>query len=131
MKVQKRETATLAAMVAVALLSAVAIRGLIAPTDNTAAAATPKQPAIKVQPNPAAHGSIITVTGTDFSSKSPLKVSVDNKEQKTKHIVTTKDDGSFTLTLKVPKNAKDGNHQIKVSDDKGKSATADLTVLKK
>lgn len=136
MKVEKRQTAMLAAMVAVALLSAVAVRGLlVAPGDNNtaaaAAAATQKQPAIKIQPNSGAPGSIVTITGTDFSAKSPLKLSVDNKELKAKHKVTTSDDGSFKSTLKISKNVKDGNHQIKVSDDKGKSATADFSVVVK
>ncbi|AIF85200.1 IPT/TIG domain-containing protein [Candidatus Nitrososphaera evergladensis SR1] len=121
----------LAAMVTVALLSTIAVRGLVAPSDNTAAATTQKQPAIKLQPNSDAPGSIVTVTGTDFSAKSPLSVSVDNKELPADTKVTTKDDGSFTATLKIPNDAKDGNHQIKVSDDKGKSATADFTVVKK
>jgi hypothetical protein len=130
MKIEKRQTAMLAAaMVTVALLSAVAVRGLVAPGDYTAAAQ--KQPAIKLEPSSGAPGGIIKVTGTDFTPKSPLSVSVDNKELPAKNKVTTKDDGSFTLTLKVPGDAKDGGHQIKVSDDKGKSATADFTVKKK
>lgn len=130
MKVEKRQTAMLAAMVTVALLSAIAVRGLATPGDNISAAAQ-KQPAIKLQPSSGISGTHITVTGTDFSAKSPLSVSVDNKDLKAKHRVTTKDDGSFTLTLKIPKNETEGKHQIKVSDDKGKSATADLTVVKK
>jgi hypothetical protein len=134
MKVEKRQTAMLAAMVTVALLSAIAVRGLVSSSssgDSIAAAAAQKQPAIKLQPSSGAPGTIITVTGTDFSAKSPLSVSVDNKELPAKTKVTTKDDGSFMATLKIPDDAKDGNHQIKVSDDKGKSATADFTVAKK
>jgi hypothetical protein len=130
MKVEKRQTAMLAAMVTVALLSAIAVRGLATPGDNISAAAQ-KQPAIKLQPSSGISGTHITVTGTDFSAKSPLSVSVDNKELPAKTKVTTKDDGSFMATLKIPDDAKDGNHQIKVSDDKGKSATADFTVAKK
>jgi phosphatidate phosphatase APP1 len=130
MKVEKRQTAMLAAMVTVALLSAIAVRGLVSSGDSIAAAAQ-KQPAIKLQPSSGAPGSIVKVIGTDFSPKSPLSVSVDNKELPAKTKVTTKDDGSFMATLKIPDDAKDGNHQIKVSDDKGKSATADFTVAKK
>jgi phosphatidate phosphatase APP1 len=132
MKVEKRQTAMLAAMVTVALLSAIAVRGLASSSSgDSIAAAAQKQPAIKLQPSSGAPGTRITVTGTDFSAKSPLSVSVDNKDLKAKHRVTTKDDGSFTLTLKIPKNETEGKHPIKVTDDKGKSATADLTVVKK
>jgi IPT/TIG domain-containing protein len=131
MKVEKRQTAMLAAMVIVALLSAIAVRGLVAPSYNTAAAATEKQPTIKLQPNSGAPGTIVTITGSDFSPNSHLKLSVDNKELKARHQVTTKEDGSFKITLKTSKNAKDGNLQIKVSDDKGKSAIAYFTVVKK
>jgi hypothetical protein len=131
MKVEKRQTAMLAAMVTVALLSAIAVRGLVSSSGDSIAAAAQKQPAIKLQPSSGAPGSIVKVIGTDFSAKSPLSVSVDNKELPAKTKVTTKDDGSFMATLKIPDDAKDGNHQIKVSDDKGKSATADFTVAKK
>jgi phosphatidate phosphatase APP1 len=131
MKVEKRQTAMLAAMVTVALLSAIAVRGLVSSSGDSIAAAAQKQPAIKLQPSSGAPGSIVKVIGTDFSAKSPLSVSVDNKDLKAKHRVTTKEDGSFTLTLKIPKNETEGKHSIKVSDDKGKSATADLTVVKK
>lgn len=132
MKVEKRQTAILAAMVIVALLSAVAVSGLVAPTFNTAAAATEKQPTIKLQPNSGPPGTMVTITGNDFSANSHLKLSVDNKELKARHEVTTKADGSLKITLKTSKNAKDGsNIQIKVSDDKGKSATANFTVVVK
>ncbi len=133
MKVEKRQTAMLAAMVIVALLSAIAVRGLVAPSYNTAAAAaTEKQPTIKLQPNSGAPGTIVTITGSDFSPNSHLKLSVDNKELKARHQVTTKEDGSLKITLKTSKNAKDGsNLQIKVSDDKGKSAIAYFTVVVK
>jgi phosphatidate phosphatase APP1 len=117
MLVDKRKTAMLAAVVTVALLSSVAIHGLVAPSDNTAAAAaTPKKhPGIKLQPDSGSPGTSVTILGSEFKAKSTVKISFDGKTLKTDTKVTTNADGSFTAHVKIPNNAKPGNHTIKAS----------------
>lgn len=115
MLVDKRKTAMLAAMVTVALLSSVAIRGLVAPGDNTAAAAAPKHPGIKLQPDSGSPGTSVTILGSEFHGKATVKITFDGKTIKTDKKVTTSADGSFTTQIKIPNNAKPGNHTIKAS----------------
>jgi hypothetical protein len=127
MKVEKRESAMLAAMVAVALLSAIAVRGLMAPSGISAEAQ--KQPSIKLQPTTGAPGSNVTITGSDFSKDSMVKLTLEGKDLNVGNVKTGQD-GSFHTSAMVPMDAKEGKNQIKTSDDKGKSATADVTVKK-
>jgi hypothetical protein len=129
MKIDGRKTATLAAMVAVALLSAVAIRGLASPSNNIAAAQQQQQPMIKLQPTSGAPGSNVTVTGGNFSMNSHVKLNFDVMMLNVGN-VTTSSTGNFTAMAMIPMNATDGSHQIKAADDKGKNATATFTVKK-
>jgi len=117
----------LAAMVAVALLSAIAVRGLMAPSGISAEAQ--KQPSIKLQPTTGAPGSNVTITGSDFSKDSMVKLTLEGKDLNVGNVKTGQD-GSFHTSAMVPMDAKEGKNQIKTSDDKGKSATADVTVKK-
>jgi hypothetical protein len=126
----KSEIAVLAAMVTVALLSSVAIHGLIAPGGNTAAAAPEKKhPGIKLQPDSGPPGSRVTITGSEFKAKSTVKITFDGKTLKTEDTkVTTDANGSFTAHVTIPDNAKDGNHKIKASAGFFNSDTATFTV---
>lgn len=133
MNITKKQTAMLAATIAVALLSAVAINGLVAPGDHMAAAATEKKhPGIKLQPDSGSAGSSVTVTGSEFKAKITVKITLDGKKLKTDPTkVTTGADGSFTAHIKIPVTAKAGNHTIKASAGLFNSASATFTVTKK
>jgi hypothetical protein len=131
MKAYKTQTTVLAAMVTVALLSSIAIHGLVLPGDNTAAAAK-KHPGIKLQPDSGSPGSSVTVTGTEFKAKSNVKITFDGKTLKTEdtHKVTTDSNGSFTAHVNIPNDAKEGNHKVKASAGFFNSDTATFTVKK-
>jgi phosphatidate phosphatase APP1 len=132
MNVTKKQTAMVAATIALALLSAVAINGLVAPGNHTAAAAEKKHPGIKLQPDSASSGSSVTVTGSEFKAKSTVKITLDGKRLKTDPTkVTTGSDGSFTTHIQIPITAKAGNHTIKASAGIFNSASATFTVTKK
>ena len=116
MNVTKKQTAMLAATIAVALLSTIAINGLVAPGDHIAAAAEKKHPGIKLQPDSGSPGSSVIVSGSEFKAKSTVKITLDGKTLKTDPTkVTTGTDGSFTAHIKIPITAKAGNHTIKAS----------------
>ncbi|AIF83731.1 hypothetical protein NTE_01670 [Candidatus Nitrososphaera evergladensis SR1] len=131
MKLDGRRIATLAAMVAVAFLSAIAIRGLVEPSNNNTAvtAQQQQQPMLKLEPTSGAPGGNVTITGNNFSMNSPVKVEFDGKMLNVGNITTTAN-GGFTVMANIPSDASDGGHEIKASDDKGKSASATFTVKK-
>ena len=128
MQVKKSETATLAAMVFVVLLSAVVVYGVVAGEIPTAIAAQ-KHPGIRLQPDSGSPGSSVTISGSEFKAKSTVKITFDGKTLKTDPTkVTTDVNGSFDVHVKIPDGAKEGNHKIKASAGFFNGDTATLTV---
>jgi phosphatidate phosphatase APP1 len=57
----------------------------------------------------------VSILGSEFHTKATVKISFDGKTIKTDKKVTTDGHGSFTAHIKIPNNAKPGNHTIKAS----------------
>jgi hypothetical protein len=92
-----------------------------------AAAAVVAGPAISVGPDSAPPGAGIEVTGSGFSDGEPLKVFWDGTRMR--GIARADPDGSFSFSTRVPDDATDGKHVVRVEGRSSGSATTVFTVV--
>jgi chitobiase/beta-hexosaminidase-like protein/Big-like domain-containing protein len=109
-------------------------------TDDRGFIVVYREAIVDVSPNQGPVGSTITVSGTGFSSNSPITIRYDGTVQPTQpSTITTSSSGVFSATITVPSSTS-GSHEVRATDgngqtnydlfvDDGAFSVSDLTVV--